>query len=67
MSTPVTADEVMRGAEVWHDQSLCVITDKRPTEGGGVYIEWTENLCGRETLFGGSFAPGAYFGEETFI
>lgn len=67
MSTPVTAEEVMIASNVWHDESLCHITDAHPTETGGVFIQWTEFLCGREAYFSGSFTPTAYFGEETII
>lgn len=67
MSTPVTAAEVTQGSEVWHDQSLCRITEKHPTGTGGYFIGWTEHLCGREMYLSGSFSPGSYFGELTTL
>lgn len=67
MSTPVTAEELVTGAHVWHDQNLCVITEKHSTGAGAVFVGWTENLCGQETFFSGSFSPDAYFGEKTFL
>lgn len=67
MSTPVTAAEVTPCSQIWHGESLCLITEKHDTETGGVFIGWTELLCGREAYFSGSFSPSAYFGEATFI
>jgi hypothetical protein len=67
VSTPVTAEEVMTGANIWHDKALCTITDAHTGDGGAIVIAWTEELCGREAYFKGSFTPGAYFGEETIL
>jgi hypothetical protein len=67
MSTAITASEVTRDSEVWHDNNLCHITKAHPSLNGGVFIEWTENLFGREVYCQGSFQASAYFGEKTAL
>lgn len=67
MSTPVTATEVAEQSWIKHDDALCHVTEKRNTEGGGVFLGWTEDLNGREVYFHGTFTPGSYFGETTSI
>ena len=67
MSTPVSAGEVKEKTDVWHDGTLCHITTKKNSANGSVFLQWTENLFGTEALFGGSFNPNAYFGEQTIV
>lgn len=68
MSTPVTAEEVMPGTEVWDGTHLCRVTGKTVNEATGqIYISWTENLCGHEASLGGNFLPNEHFGEVAAI
>lgn len=66
MSTPVTAEEVMPGTDVWDGTNLCHVTGKKVNEATGqIFISWTENLCGREASLSGHFSPSEHFGEMT--
>lgn len=68
MSTPVTAEEVIEGADVWNGDAMCHVTGKKVDETTGkIFLSWTENFGGREADFSGPFAPGEHFGEMTTL